>query len=110
MRPAIFPPHRQSVEHNCGEHTGCSGLKEDVACGNRESAFAMTRPERCSQNQRVEMTAMICCEYERPVCGELLPAHDCESMSDGKVNSQYGKAHLLRHAFEQTAPASNAAK
>ena len=70
----------------------------------------MTRPERCSQNQRVEMTAMICREHERPVCRQFLPARDCESMSDREVNSQHRKARLLRHAFEQTAFASHAAK
>src|SRR5262245_2551153 len=70
----------------------------------------MTRPERCSQNQRVEMTAMICCEHERPVCRQLLPARDCESMSDREVNSQYRKTRLLRYAFEQTALASHTAK
>src|SRR5213075_1716140 len=110
VRTTVFPPHRQSVEHDCGEHTDCSGLKEDVTCGNRESAFAMARPERCSQNQRVEMTAMICCEHERPVCRQFLPARDCESMSDREVNAQYRKASLLRHAFEQAAFASHAAK
>ena len=110
MRTTVFSPHRQSVEHDCGEHTDCSRLKEDVASGDRESAFAMTRPERCSQNQRVEMTAMICREHERPVCRQFLPARDCESMSDRKVNSQHRKARLLRHAFEQTAFASHAAK
>src|SRR5262245_3466582 len=31
-------------------------------------------------------------------------------MSERKVNSQYRKARLLRHAFEQTALASHAAK
>ncbi len=56
MGTAVFPPHRQSIEHDCGEHTDCSGLKEDVARSDWESAFAMTRLERCSQNQRVEMT------------------------------------------------------
>src|SRR5918996_3433519 len=100
MQTTVFPPHRQSIEHDCGEHTGCSGLKEDVACGDRESAFAMTRPERCSQNQRVEMTTMICREHERPVCGQFLPARNCKSMSDRKVNSQHRKARLLRHALE----------
>src|ERR687891_196027 len=110
MRTTVFSPHRQSVEHDCREHTDCSRLKEDVACGDRESPFAMTRPKRCSQNQRVEMTAMICREHERPVCGKFLPARDCESMSDRKVNSQYRKARLLRDALEQAALASHAAK
>src|SRR5262249_4558112 len=64
MRTTVFPPHRQSVEHDCGEHTDRSRLKKDVACGDRKSAFAMTRLERCSQDQRVEMTAMICCQDE----------------------------------------------
>src|ERR1044071_8605545 len=110
MRTTVFPPHRQSVEHDCREHTDCSRLKEDVACSDRESAFAMTRPERCSQNQRVEMTAMISREHERPVCRQFLPARDCESVSNRKVNSQDRKARLLRCAFEQTAFASHAAK
>ena len=110
MRTTVFPPHRQSVEHDCGEHTDCSGLKEDVACSDRESAFAMTRLERRTKNQRVEMTAMICREHERPVCRQFLAARDCESMSDREVNSQQRKACLLRHAFEQTALASHAAK
>src|SRR4029453_19434420 len=101
MRTTVFSPHRQSVEHDCGEHTDYSGLKEDVASSDRKRAFTMTRPERCSQNQRVEMTAMICREHERPVCGEFLPARDCESMSDREVNSQHRKASLLRHALEQ---------
>jgi hypothetical protein len=67
MRTTVFSPHRQSVEHDCGKHTDYSGLKEDIASSDRESAFAMTRPERCSQNQRVEMTAMICSEHEGSV-------------------------------------------
>src|SRR5882757_3709559 len=110
MRTTVFSPHRQSIEHDCGEHTDCSRLKEDVACRDWERAFAMTRPERCSQNQRVEMTAMICREHERPVCRQFLPTRDCESMSDREVNSQHRKASLLRHALEQTAFASHAAK
>src|SRR5215472_17339883 len=110
MRTAVFPPHRQSVEHDCREHTDCSRLKEDVACGDRESAFAMTRFERCSQNQRIEMTTMICCQHEGSVCRQFLPTQDCQPMSERKVNSQYRKARLLRHAFQQTAFTSHAAK
>src|SRR5262249_26631979 len=103
MRTTVFPPHRQSVEHDRGKHTNHSRLKKDVACRDRESTFAMTRPERCSQNQRVEMTAMICRKHKRPVCRQFLTARNCESMSERKVNSQYRKARLLRHAFDQTA-------
>src|SRR4029077_7837053 len=110
MRTAVFSPHRQSIKHDRGEHTNCRGFKEDVASGDRESAFTMTRAQRCSQNQRVEMTAMICREHERPVYRQFLPARDCESMSDREVNSKERKARLLRHAFEQTALASHAAK
>src|SRR6185312_15231039 len=108
MRTTVFSPHRQSIEHYCGEHADCCGFKEDVTCCDREGAFAMTRLERCSQNQGVEMTAMICREHERSVCRQLLPARDCESMSDREVSSQERKARLLRHAFEQTAFASHA--
>src|SRR5260370_7650986 len=101
MRTTVFSPHRQSVEHDCREHTDCSGLKEDVASSDRESAFAMTRPERCSQNQRVEMTAMICRQHERPVCGQFLPARNCDPMTDRKINSQYRKTRPLRPPLQQ---------
>src|SRR4029079_12994824 len=110
MRTTVFPPHRQGVEHDRGEHTDCSRLEEDVACGNRESAFAMTRPQRGSQNQRVQMTAMICREHERTVCRQFLPARDSEPVSDSKINPQRGKASLLGHALEQTALAPHTAK
>jgi hypothetical protein len=110
MRTTVFPPHRQSVEHDCGEQTDCRGFEENVTCGDRESAFAMARLERCSQNQRVEMTAMICGEDEGPVYRQFLPARDCESMSDREVKSQHRKARLLGYAFEQTAFASHTAK
>jgi hypothetical protein len=70
----------------------------------------MARLERCSQNERVEMAAMICGQDEGPVCRQFLPARDCESMSDREVKSQHRKTRLLRYAFEQAAFASHAAK
>src|SRR5712691_2329370 len=100
MRTTVFSPHRQSVEHDCGEHTDRSRLKEDVACGDRESAFAMTRPERCSQNQRVEMTAMICRKHERPVWRQVFPAGYHESMRDGEISSQQRKTSVMRETLE----------
>src|SRR5215472_18519220 len=106
MWPAVFPPHGQGVENNCGEHTDGSRLKEDVTCCDRKGAFAVSERKRSSQNQRVEMAAMIRREYKGSVLRQVLTVFNRESMSDREVNSQNRKPSLLRQTFEQTAFAS----
>src|SRR5947207_8392855 len=110
MRPAIFPPHRQGVEHDCRKRAGHSSLKENVACGDRKGAFAMARSERCSKSKCIEMTAMIRDEHKRPVRGQLFTAGNFESMCDGEISSQERKTSVVREALEQAAFASHAAE
>ena len=61
LRATIFPPHRQSIEHNCRERAGHIGLKKDIARSDGKGAFALVRSKCCSESQRVEMAAMIRC-------------------------------------------------
>src|SRR5438132_337895 len=110
MRAAIFPPHWQSVEHDCRERAAHSALKENVASSYGKGAFAMARTERGSKNQRVEVAAMIRCEHKRTVRRQFLPARYRESMCDHEVSSQQRKTSVMRQAFEQAALASYAAE
>jgi len=110
MRAAIFPPHWQSVEHDCRECAGHRALKENVACGDGKDALAMARSKRRSKNERIEMTAMIRNEHERPVRGQFLPARYRESVRDREISSQQRKKSVMREAFEQAALAPYAAE
>src|SRR5512132_3771501 len=110
MRAAIFPPHWQSVEHDCRECAGHRALKENVAGGDGKDALAMARSKRRSKNKRIEMTAMIRNEHERPVRRQLFAAGDLESVRDREVSSQQRKTSVMREAFEQAALAPYAAE
>src|SRR5207237_589854 len=107
---AIFSPHRQCVEHDRRKRAGHFRLKEDVACGDGEGAFAMAGSECCSKSQCVEVTAMIRCEHKRPVRRQLLAADDRQAMCDREVTSDQRKTSMMREAFEKSAFASHAAK
>jgi hypothetical protein len=110
MRAAIFPPHWQSVEHDCRECAGHRALKENVARSDGKGALAMTGSKRCSKSECIEMTAMIRNEHERPVRGQFLPARYRESVRDREISSQQRKASVMREAFEQAALAPYAAE
>src|SRR5213593_1269122 len=95
MRPAIFPPHRQGVEHDCRKRAGHSSLKENVPCGYRKRAFAMASTERCSKNQCVEVAAVIRNEHKGPVRRQVFPAGYREAVRDREISSQQRKTSVM---------------
>src|SRR5262249_14815755 len=110
VRSAILSPHRQRVEHDCRKCAGHLGLKENVARGYREGAFAVAGNECCYKNQCVEMTAMIRGEHKRPMRRQLLTSDDREAMRDREVASDQRKTSVMRKAFKKSFLASYAAK
>src|SRR5437773_11708859 len=70
----------------------------------------MARSQCGAKSQRIEMTAMIRGDHERPVRRQLVAAFNCESMRDREISSQQQKTSLVRKAFQKSALTPHAAK